>query len=136
MDAERQRGAQPGNQNARIHGFYSKKLLDDQKQDFEQAALVEGVDEEIALLRVKIKSVVEHDPENVKLIEQAIKTLARLVMTRYNLHKDDKVSLEQTYENAIRNILYSTGTDMDTFMKLQLALNKDNLEQDNAALSP
>jgi hypothetical protein len=68
------RGAPPGNQNARKHGFYSRVLDDEERQDFEQATCVEGLDDEIALLRVKLKSVLRHDPENMKLIMQATVT--------------------------------------------------------------
>jgi uncharacterized protein YjcR len=53
-EAEKKRGAPRGNQNARKHGFYSRVLDDAEELDFEQATEVEGLDEEIALLRVKI----------------------------------------------------------------------------------
>ena len=62
------RGAPKGNQNARKHGFYSKVLDEAERLDFELATGVDGLDEEIALLRVKIKSLLERDPENIKLI--------------------------------------------------------------------
>ena len=84
VEAKR-RGAPKGNQNARKHGFYSKVLDEAERLDFELAAGVEGIDDEIALLRVKIKSLLSHDRENVRLIMQATNTLARLVKTRYNI---------------------------------------------------
>ena len=61
---KRKRGAPKGNQNARKHGFYSKVLDEAERLDFELATGVEGIDEEIALIRVKIKSLLERDPEN------------------------------------------------------------------------
>ena len=70
LKAERKRGAPKGNQNARKHGFYSKVLDEAEQLDFELATGVEGIDDEIALLRVKIKSILENDPENIKLIMQ------------------------------------------------------------------
>ena len=75
----RKRGAPKGNQNARKHGFYSRVLDEAEQLDLELATDVEGIDDEIALLRVKIKSVLAHDPDNVNLIMQAANTLARLV---------------------------------------------------------
>jgi len=77
------RGAPKGNQNARKHGFYSKVLDEAEQLDFELATSVDGIDDEIALLRVKIKSLLERDPENIKLIMEATNTLARLIRTRY-----------------------------------------------------
>lgn len=106
---ERKRGAPKGNQNARKHGFYSGVLDETEKQDFALATGVEGIDDEIALLRVKIKSVVEHDPDNIKLIMQAVNTLARLVRTRYNISKDDKKGLKEAIGNVLKDIALPLG---------------------------
>ena len=73
---KRKRGAPKGNINALKHGFYSKVLDEAEKLDFETASDVDGIDNEITLLRVKIKSVLEKDPENIKLIMQATNILA------------------------------------------------------------
>ena len=81
----RKRGAQPGNQNARKHGFYSNILTDKEKSNLGSAALVKGLDDEIALLRVKLKSIVEHDPENIRLISEIAATMARLLLNRQKL---------------------------------------------------
>ena len=103
------RGAPEGNQNARKHGFYSKVLDETEQLDFELATGVEGIDDEIALLRVKIKSLLEHDPENIKLIMQATNTLARLVRTRYNIGKEDKKGLKEAIGNVLRDVALPLG---------------------------
>jgi len=107
--AERKRGAPKGNQNARKHGFYSKVLDEAEQLDFELASGVEGIDDEIALLRVKIKSLIAHDPENIKLIMQATNTLARLVRTRYNITKEQKKGLKEAIGNVLRDIALPLG---------------------------
>ena len=107
--AERKRGAPKGNQNARKHGFYSKVLDEAEQLDFELATGVEGIDDEIALLRVKIKSVLAHDPDNITLIMQATNTLARLVKTRYNIGKKDKKGLREAISNVLRDIALPLG---------------------------
>ena len=84
------RGAPRGNQNARKHGFYSRVLDEAEQRDFALATEVDGLDDEIALLRVKIKSIVAHDPENLGLIMQATDALARLLRTKYNIGKKDR----------------------------------------------
>ena len=103
------RGAPKGNQNARKHGFYSKVLDEAERLNFELATCVEGVDDEIALLRVKIKSLLERDPENIKLIMQATNTLARLVRTRYNISKEDKKGLKEAIGNVLRDVALPLG---------------------------
>ncbi len=107
--ADRKRGAPKGNQNARKHGFYSKVLDEAEQFDFELAAGVEGIDDEIALLRVKIKSILSNDPENIKLIMQATNALARLVKTRYNITKDQKKGLKEAIGNVLRDVALPLG---------------------------
>ncbi len=106
---ERKRGAPKGNQNARKHGFYSRVLDEAEQLDFELASGVEGIDDEIALLRVKIKSILENDPENIKLIMQATNTLAGLVKTRYNITKEQKKGLKEAIGNVLRDIALPLG---------------------------
>jgi uncharacterized protein YjcR len=48
------RGAPRGNQNACKHGFYSQVLNEAEQLELERAKGIEGIAEEIALLRVKI----------------------------------------------------------------------------------
>jgi len=103
------RGNPKGNQNARKHGFYSNVLEEAEKLDFELAAGVEGIDDEIALLRVKIKSLLEHDPENIRLIMQAANTLARLVKTRYKITKEQKKGLKEAIGNVLRDVALPLG---------------------------
>ena len=117
-EAKRKRGAPKGNQNARKHGFYSKVLDEAEQLDFELATGVEGIDDEIALLRVKIKSILTNDRDNIKLIMQATNTLSRLVRTRYNISKEDKKGLKEAIGNVLRDVALPLGISIGT------ALNK------------
>jgi hypothetical protein len=107
-------GAPKGNQNARKHGFYSDVLDESQQHDYELAIKVEGIDDEIALMRVKIKAIVEHDPDNTKLIIQAINTLVRLVRTKFNIGKEDKHSLIEAVGNVLGDIALPIGIGIGT----------------------
>ncbi|MCK5577026.1 MAG: hypothetical protein KAI14_01805 [Dehalococcoidales bacterium] len=108
-EEKKKRGAPQGNQNARKHGFYSNVLDENEQEDFQQATCVEGIDEEIALLRTKLKSVVAHDPENMKLIMQASNTLVRLIQARYNIGKEDKKGLKEAISNVLKDIALPLG---------------------------
>jgi hypothetical protein len=111
-ETARKRGGQKGNQNARKHGFYAKVLDEAEKLDFETATDVSGIDDEIALLRVKIKSVLEKDPENIKLIMQATNMLARMVKTRYNITKEQRKGLKDAITNVIKDIAIPLGVNL------------------------
>jgi len=108
-EEKRKRGAPKGNQNARKHGFYSKVLDEAERLDLELASGVEGIDDEIALLRVKIKSILEYDPENIRLIMEATNTLAKLVKTRYNITKEQKKGLKEAISNVLRDVALPLG---------------------------
>jgi hypothetical protein len=103
------KGAPRGNQYARKHGFYSRVLDADEQSDFEQATEVFGIDEEIALLRTKIKSVLRHDPKNIDLLMKAISTLSGLVRTRYNIGKEDKTGLKEDIGNVLKDVALPLG---------------------------
>ena len=107
--AKGKRGAPKCNQNARKHGFYSKVLDEAEQLDFELASGVEGFDDEIALLRVKIKSLLENDPENIGLLMQMTNALVRLVKTKYNISKEQKKGLKEAIGNVLKDIAVPLG---------------------------
>lgn len=110
-------GAPLGNQNARKHGFYSNVLDEDEKLDIEQAKGVDGIDDEIALLRVKIKSLAQHDPQNTRLMTYAINSLGRLVRTKYNLGKNDKAGLKEAIGNILKDFALPIGVGIGNIIK-------------------
>ncbi len=74
--------------------------------DLDIAEGIQGLDDEIALLRVKIKSLVEHDPDNLRLLMDGTNTLARLIKTRYGLNDRHANSVK----DAITTVLSDLGT--------------------------
>lgn len=81
-----------------------KVLIEAEALDFETASKTEGLDDEIALLRVKIKELVKRDPENIELIMQATNMLAKLVKARFSMTKKQEKNLGQAIKNIIRDI--------------------------------
>jgi hypothetical protein len=75
-------GAPRGNNNARKHGFYSRTMEHTSRRALVQADGLRGLDEEIALLRVRIRELSGSDPETVKLQFEAFKVLGRLIWVR------------------------------------------------------
>jgi hypothetical protein len=112
MNEKKTRSGKKGNQNARKHGFYSKVLDAAQKRELAVAIDVEGIDEEIALLRVKIKSVLEKDPENIKLIMAATTTLAGLLKANVELNKNQKKSVGESVGKLIQELAIQGGVQV------------------------
>ena len=111
---KRKKGAPKGNLNALKHGFYSRVMDKAEMLDMETASDIHGIDDEIALLRVKIKSVLERDPENIKLIMQATNTLAGLVKTRYNITREQGKGLKEAILNVLKEIAVPLGINIGT----------------------
>src|SRR5208283_2980609 len=80
-------GAQAGNKNSRVYGFYAKAMDEEERQNFKLATEVDRLDSEIALMRVKIQSLIARDPENVQMITKAVTALLMVRMTNYNNRK-------------------------------------------------
>jgi hypothetical protein len=89
--------------------FYAKVLDEAEQLDFELASGVDGFDDEIALLRVKIKSLLEKEPEDIKVLIRATNTLANLVKAKYNFTKEQKQGLKEAIGNVLRDIAIPLG---------------------------
>ena len=98
------------NQSARKHGFYSRVLDEAEQLDFELASGVNGIDDEIALLRVKIKSTLSgDDPEKLKILVGATNALERLIRTRYKITREQRKGLKEAIGNVLRDIALPLG---------------------------
>jgi hypothetical protein len=78
----RKRGAPLGNQNARTHGFYSNRLTLKQQRALEAASCLSGLDQEIAIVRMKIEDILTASPDNLSALMLAINALVKLVKTK------------------------------------------------------
>ena len=93
--AKRQRGGQKGNQNARTHGFYAGRLSPAEICQFWNTINTEGIEPEIAALRVKLRSSLERDPGNRRVLREAAKLLARWYSSKYRLDKADSSTMKK-----------------------------------------
>ena len=109
-----------GSQKARKQGFYAKVLDEAEQLDFELASGVSGIDDEIALLRVKIKSILGDDPKNVKLLIEVTNALERLVKTRYKISKEQRKGLKEAIGNVLRDIAVPLGISIGASIEKQI----------------
>lgn len=75
----RRRGGQPGNQNARKHGFYSAALLPHEREVYREAAGLRGLNPEIAMLRTKLMGLISTPDVNPEVLIKAARALTRMV---------------------------------------------------------
>ena len=99
--ARRKRGGQKGNRNARRHGFYSATLSPAETRQLWNITNLEGVDPEIAFVRVKLQSSLQHDPGNLRVIREASRLLVKWYSANYRLDPTDRNYLKSVVENLL-----------------------------------
>ncbi|MBI4236614.1 MAG: hypothetical protein HY688_04590 [Chloroflexi bacterium] len=102
------RRARPGNRNAR-KGFYSQAISEADRALLDEAAAIFGLDDEIALLRLRIHELTRNEPDNVPLQMSAINTLARLLKARYQLSAEQRSSLKEALFKVLTEVAIPLG---------------------------
>ena len=98
---KRKRGGQKGNRNARKHGFYSGTLSPAETSQLWNITNLEGVDPEIAFVRVKLQSSLQYDPGNRRVIREASRLLVKWYSANYRLDPTDRSYLKTVVENLL-----------------------------------
>jgi len=98
---ERKCGGQKGNLNARKHGFYSGTLSPAQTCQLWNITNLEGVDPEIAFIRVKLQSSLQYDLGNRRVIRQASRLLVKWYSANYRLDPTDRNYLKTVVESLL-----------------------------------
>lgn len=67
------------------HSFYGPVLDELERTQFEQALHVEGLDQEIALLRLRLREVLTDRPVDTKLLHAGLRLLMQALLARRRL---------------------------------------------------
>jgi hypothetical protein len=103
---KRKKGGQKGNRNALKHGFYAKVFNEAEKFEFINASDMEGIDEEIALLRLEIKKAISGgDERNLLLLVKASAALEKLVRTHYKITTEHHDGLKEAIGKVVKDFL-------------------------------
>jgi hypothetical protein len=111
QNTPRPSGGQIGNHNARKHGYYSSVLTGGDRADLIEASHIIGLDDEIALLRARLKAVVKNSPHNIRLISHLASTLARLMRTNQKLGYENSADFEKNRLKVLLELGDSFGLD-------------------------
>ena len=78
-DPKLKSGGQPGNQNARKHGLYSKHLPAQRLEEYNNALAVRDLAPEIAIVRVRLNGLLNDPEASPDLINRTLSVLGRLM---------------------------------------------------------
>jgi hypothetical protein len=111
--SEVKKGVPKSNQNSSTTNYYARMLNEAEKRDFLKAAGIDGVDDEVALLRLEIKRVMTGgDDTNLKTLIKATNALERLVRTKYQISKSQGKGLKEAIGNVIKDIAIPLGINV------------------------
>src|SRR3972149_5626254 len=94
--------------------FYDSALTEAERHQLAQAQEVEGLDEEIALLRLRLSQLAAEKPENLELLVKGMGMLVKAVATKFRLSKKAEADLYQSVLGVLRGIgatLWPEGFD-------------------------
>ena len=98
-------GRRRGNGSQLIAGFYDEALTEAERAALPLAREIRGIDEEIAVVRLRLRSALEQHPEDLKLMAKGVDLLVKALSVRYRLSKDEKADLSA----GIKGILGEIG---------------------------
>jgi len=101
-------GRRGGNGSQLVAGFYDEALTEAERAALPLARELQGIDEEIAVVRLRLRSALEQHPEDLKLMAKGVDLLVKALSARYRLSKDEKADLSA----GIKGILEEVGGNL------------------------
>ena len=85
-------------------GFYVAAMTDAERLSLAAAMGVDGIDQEIALLRLRLRSAITKQPEDLPLMFKGIELLAKVIATRYGLGKTGRDEIKEALLEAFTDL--------------------------------
>ena len=84
--------------------FYGSALDEAERVQLDNAAGVDGLDAEIAVLRVKLRQALSERPEELALMLRGIELLVKAVSARYRLSPEAEEDLASSLAGVVRGV--------------------------------
>ena len=108
MRAARRRGRP--DRRATEYAFYERALDGAARADLADARAVEGLDEEVALLRLRLRDSVEQHPEDFKLLQSGARLLIQALLARHRLSPKQADNLGDAVAHVLEEFGEALGT--------------------------
>ncbi|MBN1151697.1 MAG: hypothetical protein JXA58_00675 [Dehalococcoidia bacterium] len=89
--------------------FYLRALTAAEQLDLADAGCIDGIDDEIALLRLRLRRLAEQSPERIDLQVDLAGAIARLIKTRYQISSEQKKSLKSAISRVLEEVAVPLG---------------------------
>ena len=115
---KRNRGGQPGNQNARKHGVYAKFITKKEAEEFYQLLNRENPDPAMAVFSMKLKSVIRCGRTNKRLLRELAGRFYSYFRSHHNLdalEPEDQEMLKQVVQEMKQSLINLKNTLPERF---------------------
>ena len=89
---------------ASASGFYASALSRAERTRLPKASSAEGLDEEIALIRVRLHRIAQEQPEQFELLLKGVNSLVKAVALKYKLSDKPVEDLSKNIAGVLRGI--------------------------------
>jgi hypothetical protein len=124
---KRPRGGQPGNQNARKHGLYSKQLTAQESCEYLNIINTTGASPESAVLRLKMLSVFRNAPANYP----ALRDISKLLVKQCNAQNPMSRKDHRVLKRVTRNLVKAVASGDQELVKRIVAESQEIAEKSN-----
>jgi hypothetical protein len=91
-------------EHAGAQAFYEAALSEAERADLPVAKEVSGLDEELAMLRLRLRTALKSRPEDLALMIRGLDALRRMVAVKYGLSKSDRKEMSPFLEETLRQL--------------------------------
>ncbi|MEE9199349.1 MAG: hypothetical protein V3U26_06085 [Dehalococcoidia bacterium] len=91
--------------------FYASAVSEAELLRLPEALRIEGLDQEIALLRVRLNQLAQDEPDNTALLFKGIELLVKAVAAKYRLSKKSKDDLSEAIEGVLTGVGGALGLE-------------------------
>jgi len=88
----------------RLRNFYAEALTESERLELARAQEVDGLDEEIAVLRVRLKRALQEHPQDLALIDKGVDMLVKAVSARYRPSPKARREMADNLANLIEGM--------------------------------
>jgi hypothetical protein len=101
---ERTEAARPAPRKVSVRNFYADGLTEAEQVALAEAAEVENLGDEIAVLRVRLKTALKDHPEDYALLVRGVGMLTKAVATQYRLSPRASKDLADRFAAVLNSV--------------------------------
>jgi hypothetical protein len=99
---KRHRGGQPGNRNARKHGFYSTNHTPEEIKQLCDAIKNDDKDPAFTTLRLKVESALVNAPGNYRVLREGSSLIVKYLSSKYGFNGQGNTLLKRAFRNTLK----------------------------------